>query len=69
MSLLQEGSCDVEVLKKGQLVLVHRRKHLIATVSVGRDERLIRPDNIPGFEIEMPRETFQQDQQMLIKVS
>ena len=51
------------------LVLVHRRQHVTATVPVGRDECLFRPDNFPGFELHVPRDTFQQNQEILIKVS
>ena len=68
-SLLQEGSCDVEVLKSGKLVLVHRRQHVVFTAVVGPEQCVIRPDHLQGFALEVPCDAFAEDQEIMIRVS
>lgn len=63
----QSAECDVSLSGRGQLALVCRVEHTVAIVHAGPEGADFRPEELPGFELEIPPDTFHERQDILIK--
>ncbi|KAK7478466.1 hypothetical protein BaRGS_00030312, partial [Batillaria attramentaria] len=61
------AGCEVPLSTSGHMAVVCQDRHRVVTVPVGKKKTNIQPQELPGLKLQIPRDTFSQTQNILIK--